>query len=291
MNIIFSRKGLDSSFGNTSSAVLPDGTLAWLPIPEKDSKKNLPSYNNLFIQNYCLGDIVESISKGKLSAKSTVHLDPDIFPFHLKRDEGWFPIFGQTGAAESHLRNHNVSAGDIFLFFSWFRETEYINGKLQYIPNYFDQHILYGWFQIEEKKEVKSFIPLEEWMKEHSHLQGVLYNRELDTVYFPTKYLILDGEKTNLSGCGYFPKKHDEIVLTARGENRSIWELPSWFFPGNEKTPLTYHGNLSRWNLYGDKVFLKTVGRGQEFILNSEEYPQSICWLKNLISSHGKNSL
>lgn len=290
MKVIFSRKGLDSSFGSTSSVIFPNGTLAWLPIPETDQRKKLYSYNDLYVEDNCLGDIVENISQGKLSRQTTVHLDPDIFPFHTKRDKEWFPIFGQTGAAESHLRNCDVGPGDIFLFFSWFRKIDYVDGRYRYVSKTSNQHILYGWFQIEKKEKVNSYTPPYSWMKNHSHLQGIEYNQELDTVYFPTRNLILNGKDTKLAGCGYFPKVHDKLILTEKGEKRSVWRLPRWFFPGEDKKPLTYHRNLSRWKLNDEAVILETVGRGQEFVLDTVEYPQCIPWLKSLMANYGESS-
>ncbi|CAI8922445.1 hypothetical protein EMIT0158MI4_310005 [Burkholderia ambifaria] len=42
---------------------------------------------------------------------------------------GWRPALGQTGAAQGHLSNNGVGAGDVFLFFGWFRQVEKSRGS------------------------------------------------------------------------------------------------------------------------------------------------------------------
>jgi Nucleotide modification associated domain 3 len=46
---------------------------------------------------------------------------------------------------------------------------------------------------------------------------------------------------------------------------------------------LSYHGDKSRWARDGDAVLLRTVGRGQEFVLDCQEYPEAIQWLCHLL--------
>jgi hypothetical protein len=118
MKVVFSRKGIDSSFGNYASPIMPDGKLCWIPIPEVNgTKPSLLTYEDISYGGTNLGVIMEELSSNRMFGKRTVHLDPDIFPFHRNREDGWQPVFGQTGVAESHLRNMGVSEGDIFLFF------------------------------------------------------------------------------------------------------------------------------------------------------------------------------
>ena len=287
MKVILSRKGLDSSFGNVSSLILPDGKMCWLPIPEIDEEKELYQYKDLMFDGYSLGKVITDLSSGKISQNTTVHLDPDIFPFYVDRDLRWYPLFGQTGAAESHLRNCNVGPGDIFLFFGWFKYVELSNGRYRYVSQTPDLHVLYGWFQIRDKARVSSYTPTQSWMRRHTHFQGDKYSEEFDTVYFPTKNLILNGKITDLAGCGYFPRIHTDLILTAPTQNRSVWKLPKWFYPEIGKKPLSYHNKLSRWTQNEDCVILKSVGRGQEFVLDAEDYPQSVSWIESMIGKHG----
>lgn len=291
MKLILSRKSLDSSFGKVSNVIFPDGRMCWLPIPEFDDEKSLHRYSDLNLGEIRLGKVVEDLSLGKIQQNTTVHLDPDIFPYYLDRNIQWHPLFGQTGAAESHLRNCNISKGDIFLFFGWFKYIEIYNKSYRFVPKSPDIHAMYGWFQIEKKVKVSEYIPDNEWMSEFTHFQGKVFNSELDTVYFPSKQLILGNKVTSLPGCGYFPQIHEDLILTAPNEKRSVWRLPAWFYPDSVKKPLTYHNNLSRWALHDGFATLKSVGRGQEFVLDVDDYPQSIAWVESMIKNHGVGSI
>jgi hypothetical protein len=69
--------------------------------------------------------------------------------------------------------------------------------------------------------------------------------------------------------------------LTAPGAIKpSQWELPQWFYPRDGKSPLTFHSNLIRWQRNKHRTRLNSVARGQEFILNTKDFPEAINWLK-----------
>jgi len=104
MKIIFSRKGVDSSFGGVASPILPDGTLLSLPIPRSSSI----SYNQLNINGQSLGPIVKDLTKGKIMGEDSLHLDPDLRASMYPRRPGWRPLFGQRGAHQRHLHHHGV---------------------------------------------------------------------------------------------------------------------------------------------------------------------------------------
>ena len=54
----------------------------------------------------------------------------------------------------------------------------------------------------------------------------------------------------------------------------SRWRLPRWFFPDGNKTPLTYHPDPARWRRDDEHAYLKSVGRGQEFVLHLGGVPR-----------------
>ncbi|HMA76447.1 MAG TPA: hypothetical protein VKO43_03970 [Candidatus Krumholzibacteriaceae bacterium] len=58
--------------------------------------------------------------------------------------------------------------------------------------------------------------------------------------------------------------------------------LPKWFYPDKGRKPLSYHSKMSRWDLEGKYATLNSVGRGQEFILDTEDYSEALRWLKSL---------
>ena len=88
------------------------------------------------------------------------------------------------------------------------------------------------------------------------------------------------------SGYGTFNNIRDIQILTDISQrNRSVWRLPNSFYPTHSKPPLTYHSSKNRWKRIDNKnVRLNSVGRGQEFILDTEYYPDVKEWLQNLFS-------
>lgn len=288
MKIIFSRKGIDSSFGNVASPIMPDGKLCWMPIPEdSDKKTSLPTYNDITFYDMNLGTIIEDLSSKRIKKSQTVHLDPDIFAMHRERKKDWIPVFGQTGAAESHLRNQKVGVGDIFIYFGWFKQCEIVNDSFRYQRAAPDLHVMYGWLQIGDFKKICDMDNIPDWLTEHPHMIGC-NNENLDTLYFSAKELVINGKKTGLPGAGYFSLINDEIILTAPGHTRSVWNLPIWMYPREDKPPLSYNEKRENWIRKDGKVQIKIVGRGQEFVLNTEFYPEAADWIENLIGTQMK---
>ena len=64
-----------------------------------------------------------------------------------------------------------------------------------------------------------------------------------------------------------FPKFDRRLVLTdLHGAGVSNWRLPRWFYPDGNKPPLTYHPDRRRWRRHANHAYLRSVGRGQEFV-------------------------
>ena len=66
-------------------------------------------------------------------------------------------MFGQVGAAEKHLENRGVGAGDVFLFFGLFRNVEKSAGRWTYVRGALPVHVIFGWLQIAERVAVSSW--------------------------------------------------------------------------------------------------------------------------------------
>jgi len=49
---------------------------------------------------------------------------------------------------------------------------------------------------------------------------------------------------------------------------------------------MSYHEDLDRWEQSEDDVILRAVARGQEFVLDVDDYPEAIEWVVDVIS-HG----
>ena len=162
MKIVLSRKGFDSQYGKQASPILPDGTLLSLPIPSHDDL----TYSEIHWEGRSYWDIISSLKpKTDLNEHSHCHLDPDLRACSIIRSDGWQPAFGQTGSPLTELRSFNVGVGDLFLFFGWFKETEYKNGRLCYKYKARDLHLIYGYMQIGNVVDNDTTIP--DWLKYH----------------------------------------------------------------------------------------------------------------------------
>lgn len=284
MKLILSRKGFDSSSGGNSSPILPDGRMISLPIPDKQSPV---SYDDIMWDEGSIGPLVSDLTHSRIPSTHYAHIDPDLYPHSLPRLPNWRPIFGQTGAAQGHLRNSKVQKGDIFLFFGLFRGTVLTHSKLNWDPKSLPRHVIWGWMQIDEIVSIDKYkIGKYKWAEYHPHFHR--QNNINNFIYFSKKHLTLTGlNNKEVLGAGIFRFFSESLQLTAPSlSSPSLWQLPKWFYPENGRTPLTYHTDLTRWEKTPYATRLRTSGRGQEFVLKCDEYPESSDWLVNLFRSN-----
>ena len=174
MKIVLSRKGFDSANGGAPSPIFPDGRLLSLPIPASSSPTR---FADCQWGDQSVGALVESLTSSKVAAKHPAHLDPDLDRGARPRNPGWRPAFGQTGAAQTHLAQHGIGAGDLFLFFGWFREAELTaGGTWRFKRKAPDLHVLFGWLQVGEVLRVADqghrYAGHYPWLRDHPHLNG-----------------------------------------------------------------------------------------------------------------------
>ena len=289
MKIILSRKGFDSENGGIPSPIFPDGKMMSLPIPTSSESRSATKISDLRVDGYDITKVVSDLSNNRLTHEQHVHLDPDVNHEMLtNRPKYWSGAFGQVSTAQSHLANNSVGKGDLFIYFGWFREVEQHNQVWQFKQNTPDLHTIYGWLFVEDvvpingnKANVLKKYP---WLEYHPHLLGT-YD-ENNTIYVGSQTLPAEINKNKL-GYGVFNNISDIQTLTdTRQRNRSNWKLPTCFYPSEGKPPLTYHRNKDRWEIENDEwVKLNSVGRGQEFVLDTEYYPDVNKWLVELFSS------
>ena len=305
MKLILSRKGCDSSTGGIPSPIFPDGRICSVPIPQADANicyADIALDKGVIGRDFgrmeTMGDLVEQLSRGKLLGRSGVHLDPDLNAHcrvRLIENEpdngpGWRPLFGQAGAAAGHLRKQAVGVGDLFLFYGWFRQTTLGDEGLTYVRGAPDLHLLFGWLQVGAVIALAAGEEPPRWALEHPHCaQRVCVN---NTLFIAADSLSLPGLRARVAGGGLFRKFSQRIQLTETGALRGQWLLPRWFWPWGEasvaRPPLSYHGNPTRWEQSDDGVRLRTVGRGQEFVLDCAAYPEVIPWLMGLFTFHSQ---
>jgi len=283
MKVIFSRKGFDSASGGMPSPILPDGTLCSFPIPSNQS----PTYGEIRFGATTIGELYEQLSGKRGVSEDGTHFDHDLRKDALRRKKDWRPCFGQVGAAQTHLENEKVYEGDLFLFFGWFRHTMVKDDELRFGSGASGIHAIFGWLQVGEMLHLgKGGSKIPRWGSEHPHVvDSANWNSEStnDTLYVARNRMSMR-KLSRLPGGGMFNTFDKKLQLTAEGENRSIWRLPGWMIPTKGKPPLSYHADKTRWNKCGSDVLLKTVGRGQEFVLDCDYYPEAIDWLHELFS-------
>ncbi len=262
MQVILSRKGFDSATGGQPSPILPDGTLLSLPIPASDSTQK---FTDISFKGESYYDIIRQLKENtKIKEKWNCHLDPDLRKSCLQRKRNWRPLFGQADLSQNHLENNGVKAGDLFLFFGWFKETEKVHGKLQYKKNADDLHIIFGYLQIGAIFNNNNF---PEQVKYHPHAirefktnNNCIYEAG-DVLSFARSY----------PGGGCF-KYNENLVLTKSGYSRSKWNLPDFF----RDIKISYHKPESFKSNY-----FQSVGRGQEFVIEENVFVSG--WAKEKI--------
>ncbi len=280
MKVILSRKGFDSQYGKIDSPIMPDGTMLSLPIPQnKDSIR----FDELYYKDKSYFDLIKELEPNwKYPDNQAAHLDPDIRKeAYNNRSKDWRPIFGQSAAAQGHLKKQGVEIGDIFLFFGSFEETEYTNQKLKYTKNAAypkGRHVIFGYLQIGDIRELNTdadYDALPVFSKYHSHAnKNFIENdgkvRSNNCIYIASEKLSL---KTTLPGASTL-NYNEKRVLTKKGRNKSMWDLPSFL----KELKITYHKNESFINDY-----FQSAAKGQEFVIQEDE--RLIEWVKKIISA------
>ena len=185
MKLILSRKGFDTSAGGMPSPILPDGRMVSLPIPDKQSPIR---YADIEFHGESIAPLVSDLTHEGILSRYGAHLDPDLSAGNLPRPDGWRPIFGQTSAAQGHLRR-----------------TTLANGKYQWLKGSPPIHVIWGWLQIGEVLPVDiSKGLLHDWAAYHPHChRGPNRN---NVIYVSSRHLSLGhGVLENPFWCGRPP--------------------------------------------------------------------------------------
>jgi hypothetical protein len=276
MKLILSRKGFDSAHGGCPSPIL-DGRLCSLPIPDAGAPTTYAEISPF--GDSSIARVVEDLTRGRVRGVDGAHLDPDLRREAIARTAGWRPIFGQAGAAQSHLARHQVGPGDLFLFFGYFRNAEQVGDAFRFVRGAPKLHVIFGWLQVGRVAPASGGLAAEiPWADGHPHL-AVPDRYKNNTLYFASDRLSSVG--LDASGAGTFDRIRPELILTETGSNCSVWRLPPWFEPRG-RAPLSYHGNPTRWTDCETSMRLRSVGRGQEFVLDVDQYPEARVWLRSI---------
>jgi hypothetical protein len=285
MKIIFSRKGFDSGYGKIPSPILEDGSLLPLPIPSAEDADTMASVHAHRID---LDGLLHDLSGGKHSIQTRIHHDPELLD-HRGHQRNWRPALGQTGAAYGHLAKQGVGPGDVFLFFGWFRQVERAGGRWRYVHAAPNLHVLFGWLEIDEVLPI--VLERERCLSTHPAIATHPHVASPEHYNHRNNHLYLGTERSRFvprrHGGGYFDRFTPQLQLTAPGATRTLWRVPGWMVPTPGRRALTYHDDPARWTLGAGHALLQSVGKGQEFVLHCNDYPEAHDWLSGLITSHG----
>lgn len=266
MKLILSRKGMDSAAGKMPSPILPDGTLLSLPIPDNNSGL---SYRNIAYGGKSYMEIIQELKPNfDFSECKCCHLDPDIRD-DITHPENWKPAFGQHGIPAVHLDKFGVGKDDLFLFFGWFRQSEYDkDGKLRFVRGAKDLHIIYGYMQVGDIIRSTDIKNNYGW---HPHAK---ITDDSNRLYIPRDELSF---AKGISGYGVlnYDKRN---VLTKDGFSRSKWEIPQCFY--SDDVTISWSGDCFKTAPNGDKYF-QSPGRGQEMVINITDGIMD--WIKTII--------
>ncbi|MFD2204143.1 hypothetical protein [Kiloniella antarctica] len=277
MRIILSRKGFDSQYGGGPSPILPDGRIYSLPIPHHAGPNRFTELASPFGN---LGNVIHQLNPKLAHAKDFTHLDPDLYPPSLSRHESWRPCFGQYGAAQQHLSNQGVCAGDLFLFFGWFR---CVGENFKPLAKQPDLHVIFGWLQVDQiitvGENIREAAQTYPEFADHPHLKASFGSN--NTLYTSSEKLKLQNHDTDILGGGIFSNITSTRVLTAEKSTRSIWQLPKWF--AHPSPALSYHLKNEKWVKSGTGWKLKSAPKGQEFVINTKGRTRlANSWLQQL---------
>ena len=239
MKIVFSRKGFDSASGGGPSPVV-DGVPVSLPIPAGKGPSRT-TYGQLG-----LGEAAARASRGKLGADDACHHDP------MFLSDGRC-LFGQCGAAQTHLANRGVGIGDLFVFFGLFQEQ---GGQ--------PHHRIFGYLKVERMTALHRCDAADiERLAGHGQPHALAALAKNDTIY--------EGPgRTASQDC-------EALRLTVPEGPPSLWSIPPWL----GQTGLSYHDKPERW-LRGNR--LQSVARGQEFVADIGRRKAPREWAERIVA-------
>lgn len=283
MKVIFSRKGCDLEHGGIASPIFPDGGICPLPRPAEGGRTR---FKDLMWNGRSIGPIADALKGDSSLGRGGACLNPDIDPGFLPREAGWRPCFGQHGEAQRHLDDQHIGEGDIFLFFGPFREV-LTGGGLRFRSEVPPRHCIYGWLQVgavHRLGQTPDLDSLPEWALPHPHVRDAASYGPENTLYTATQKLKILGMRRQPNGGGVFRLFQSNLVLSARDAERpGLWMLPHWIYPASRGKPaLSCHTHMERWAKAGKGVLLSTVDKCDEFVLNTEFYPEARDWLRSL---------
>lgn len=267
LKIILSRKGFDSSAGGHASPILPDGKMLSLPIP---SALDTLGYDEIAAPGgKCLQWIIDELAANARITGKGAHLDPDLLRRARPRLPGWRPTLGQISAAATHLQNQEVSVGDLFLFYGWFRHAEQAGDGLRFRRGSNGYHVIFGYLEIGEILIAPAHTDLPAWLHDHPHAAPSRMAKMTNTIYVAARK---SSFHPKYPGAGVF-KFDNRNVLTKKGQSRSRWNLDPALF---QNVKISYHSEAA-WR----DGYFQSYPRAQEYVIHADD--RIVSWASQLI--------
>jgi hypothetical protein len=152
-------------------------------------------------------------------------------------------------------------------------------------------HAVFGWLEVGDVLPVvterQRSLDRYPWIADHPHVADpARYNNPRNTLYIAAPRSQIAAGPAG----GMFKRFDPALQLTAPGASRSVWDLPAWFMAAPGQTPLSCHGNPSRWQRRGNRCRVQSVPIGQEFVLAASERRHARNWVTDLIRKNTENT-
>jgi hypothetical protein len=258
MKIILSRKGFDDQYGGKPSIILPDNTMISFPIPAPEDEFGYLATDIKYGEKD-LSFYLDQLDIGNKFLGQKFHFDP-----WIQHNHG-LGVFGQSSAALSHLKNNNISKGDVFLFFGSFCKTSMKNERLTY-DNMHSFHAIWGYLKIDSIADLNSVGSVDQQFRDHVHYKNRNHPKYKSG---NSLYISMDFGTFGFRDC---------LMLTKLGYKKSYWRLPSVFADKS----ITYHDNVEK-KVVGNFVEFNSVAKGQEFVIDNSDNALDE-WLSTIMS-------
>lgn len=230
MKVILSRKGFDSANGGIASPILEDGTMLSFPIPLPETN----TFAELEYKGISYAQFLHDLNYREGKFGSHCHIDPDLELSRWKqKPTGWFPAFGQIGAAASYLNHIGVEPGDVFLFFGNFHHVaKKSDGTYCYVRHTGDFYkdkdlqVIWGYLQV---GEILSTAAQQETALWHPHSIPRRTNNRTNVIFKASEHLSF---APALPGAGVLPFDQKR-VLTLPGAAKATWKYNPVYVPKN----------------------------------------------------------
>lgn len=186
-------------------------------------------------------------------------MDPDLLRASRPRFTGWRPSLGQINAAAGHLRNQGIGQGDLFLFYGWFRPTEWVAGKLRFTGPREGFHAIFGYLQVDDILRPGSVDEVPGWLADHPHCVETRVGNPTNAIYISKPVLSWDPRAPGAGTFHFAPP----LILSKSGMSRSCWALDPGIF-GNVE--ISYHSREA-WR----DGYFKSYPRAQEYVIAPDE--------------------